>query len=61
LFPGRIAVGIDARDGRVGGRGLVAQSEVSALESRRIFEDSGVAAIIYTDIARDGACCRGST
>jgi len=54
LFPGRIAVGIDARDGRVAVEGWSRQSDVSALDLGRIFEDSGVAAIIYTDIARDG-------
>jgi phosphoribosylformimino-5-aminoimidazole carboxamide ribotide isomerase len=54
LFPGRIAVGIDAREGRVAIEGWAMQSEVSALDLGRIFEDSGVAAIIYTDIARDG-------
>ena len=54
LFPGRVAVGIDARDGRVAVEGWARQSEVSALDLGRIFEDSGVAAIIYTDIARDG-------
>ena len=55
LFPGRVAVGIDARDGRVAVEGWAMQSDVSALDLGRIFEDSGVAAIIYTDIARDGA------
>ena len=55
LNPGRIAVGIDARDGRVAVEGWARQSDVSALDLGRIFEDSGVAAIIYTDIARDGA------
>jgi phosphoribosylformimino-5-aminoimidazole carboxamide ribotide isomerase len=55
LFPGRIAVGIDARDGRVAVEGWAMQSDVSALDLGRIFEDSGVAALIYTDIARDGA------
>jgi phosphoribosylformimino-5-aminoimidazole carboxamide ribotide isomerase len=54
LFPGRVAVGIDARDGRVAVEGWARQSEASALDLGRIFEDSGVAAIIYTDIARDG-------
>jgi phosphoribosylformimino-5-aminoimidazole carboxamide ribotide isomerase len=54
LFPGRVAVGIDARDGRVAVEGWAMQSDVSALDLGRIFEDSGVAAIIYTDIARDG-------
>ena len=55
LHPGRVAVGIDARDGRVAVEGWARQSDVSALDLGRIFEDSGVAAIIYTDIARDGA------
>ena len=54
LFPGRIAVGIDAREGRVAVEGWAMQSDVSALDLGRIFEDSGVAALIYTDIARDG-------
>ena len=54
LYPGQIAVGIDARDGRVAVEGWARQSDVSALDLGRMFEDSGVAAIIYTDIARDG-------
>jgi phosphoribosylformimino-5-aminoimidazole carboxamide ribotide isomerase len=54
LFPGRIAVGIDAREGRVAVEGWARQSDTSATDLGRIFEDSGVAAIIYTDIARDG-------
>ncbi len=54
LHPGRIAVGIDAREGRVAVEGWARQSEVSALDLGRRFEDVGVAAIIYTDIARDG-------
>ena len=54
LYPGRIAVGIDAREGRVAVEGWALQSDVSALDLGRIFEDSGVAALIYTDIARDG-------
>ena len=54
LYPGRIAVGIDARDGRVAVEGWARQSDVSALDLGRMFEDSGVAAVIYTDIARDG-------
>jgi phosphoribosylformimino-5-aminoimidazole carboxamide ribotide isomerase len=54
LYPGQIAVGIDARDGRVAVEGWAMQSDVSALDLGRMFEDSGVAAIIYTDIARDG-------
>ena len=54
LYPGRIAVGIDARDGRVAIDGWAKISDISALELGRRFEDAGVAAIIYTDIARDG-------
>jgi phosphoribosylformimino-5-aminoimidazole carboxamide ribotide isomerase len=53
-FPGRVAVGLDARDGRVAVEGWAEASELSALEIARRFEDAGVAAIIYTDIARDG-------
>ena len=55
LYPGRIAVGIDARDGWVAVEGWAKTSNVSALDLGRRFEDAGVAAIIYTDIARDGA------
>ena len=54
LYPGRVAVGIDAREGRVAVEGWARQSDVSALDLGRMFEDSGVAAIVYTDIARDG-------
>jgi phosphoribosylformimino-5-aminoimidazole carboxamide ribotide isomerase len=53
-FPGRVAVGLDARDGEVAVEGWVETSEVSALDIARRFEDAGVAAIIYTDISRDG-------
>jgi phosphoribosylformimino-5-aminoimidazole carboxamide ribotide isomerase len=53
-FPGRIAVGIDAREGQVAIAGWAETSELSAVELARRFEDSGVAAIIHTDIARDG-------
>jgi len=53
-FPGCIAVGIDARDGKVAIEGWAETSELEALELARRFEDAGVAAIIYTDIARDG-------
>jgi phosphoribosylformimino-5-aminoimidazole carboxamide ribotide isomerase len=53
-FPGSIAVGLDARDGKVAVEGWAKTSELSALEIARRFEDAGVAAIIYTDIARDG-------
>ncbi len=55
LYPGRIAVGIDAREGRVAVEGWAKTSDISALELGRRFEDAGVAALIYTDIARDGA------
>ncbi len=54
-FPGRIAVGIDARGGRVATRGWATETEVMATDLARQFEDAGVAAIIYTDIDRDGA------
>jgi phosphoribosylformimino-5-aminoimidazole carboxamide ribotide isomerase len=53
-YPGRIAVGLDARDSKVAVEGWAATSELSALEIARRFEDAGVAAIVYTDIARDG-------
>ncbi|HEU5274317.1 MAG TPA: 1-(5-phosphoribosyl)-5-[(5-phosphoribosylamino)methylideneamino]imidazole-4-carboxamide isomerase [Xanthobacteraceae bacterium] len=53
-FPKRIAVGLDARDGKVAVEGWAETSELTALELARRFEDAGVAAIIYTDIARDG-------
>ena len=52
--PGKVAVGIDARDGFVAVEGWAERSELSAAELGRRFEDDGVAAIIYTDIARDG-------
>jgi len=55
LYPQRIAVGIDARDGRVAIDGWAKTSDISALELGRRFEESGVAAIVYTDISRDGA------
>ena len=54
-FPGRVAVGIDARDGMVATSGWVETSTVSAIDLAKKFEDAGVAAIIFTDIARDGA------
>jgi phosphoribosylformimino-5-aminoimidazole carboxamide ribotide isomerase len=53
-FPGRIAVGLDARDGKVAVQGWAESSELSVLEIAQRFEDAGVAAIIYTDISRDG-------
>ena len=54
LHPGKIAVGIDAKDGLVAVEGWAQTSTLSAEELGRRFEDAGVAAIIYTDIARDG-------
>jgi phosphoribosylformimino-5-aminoimidazole carboxamide ribotide isomerase len=53
-FPGRVAVGLDARDGKAAVQGWAEASELSALDIARRFEDAGVAAIVYTDIARDG-------
>jgi phosphoribosylformimino-5-aminoimidazole carboxamide ribotide isomerase len=53
-FPGCIAVGIDARDGKVAIEGWAEMSELTTLDLARRFEDAGVAAIIHTDIARDG-------
>jgi phosphoribosylformimino-5-aminoimidazole carboxamide ribotide isomerase len=53
-FPARIAVGLDTRAGKVAVEGWAETSELSALDIARRFEDAGVAAIIYTDIARDG-------
>lgn len=54
LFPGRIAVGIDARDGFVATEGWAEMSNIPAADLGMRFEDVGVAAIIYTDIGRDG-------
>lgn len=53
-FPGQIAVGIDARNGRVAVQGWVEESDMMAEDLAREFEDAGVSAIIYTDIDRDG-------
>jgi len=53
-YPGRVAIGLDARDGTVAVEGWAASSELSAFDIARRFEDAGVAAIIYTDIKRDG-------
>jgi phosphoribosylformimino-5-aminoimidazole carboxamide ribotide isomerase len=53
-FTNSVAVGLDARDGRVAVKGWAETSELSALDIARRFEDAGVAAIIYTDISRDG-------
>ncbi len=53
-FPGQVAIGIDARSGKVAVEGWAETSELSALDLARRFEDAGAAAIIYTDIDRDG-------
>src|SRR5690606_33991015 len=53
-FPGRIAVGIDAKGGKVAVEGWAETSELTAVELAKRFEDVGVSAIIYTDIDRDG-------
>lgn len=54
-FPGRVAVGIDARKGLVATKGWAENTDVDVSELSRRFEDAGIAAIIYTDIDRDGA------
>jgi phosphoribosylformimino-5-aminoimidazole carboxamide ribotide isomerase len=54
-FPGQVAVGIDARKGMVAVEGWAETTDVTALDLAQRFEDAGVAAIIYTDIDRDGA------
>ncbi len=53
-YPSRVAVGLDARDGRVAVQGWAETSELIASDIARRFEDAGVAAIIYTDVTRDG-------
>ena len=53
-FPGRVAVGIDAKGGKVAVEGWAETSELTAIDLAKRFEDAGVAAIIYTDIERDG-------
>jgi phosphoribosylformimino-5-aminoimidazole carboxamide ribotide isomerase len=53
-FPGHVALGIDARDGMVATEGWAETSDVSATDLARRFENAGAAAVIYTDIARDG-------
>jgi phosphoribosylformimino-5-aminoimidazole carboxamide ribotide isomerase len=53
-FPTRVAIGLDAKDGKVAVQGWAETSELSALDIARRFEDAGVAAIVYTDVARDG-------
>ena len=54
-FPGQVAVGIDARNGFVATKGWATETDVQVTDLARSFEDAGVAAIIYTDINRDGA------
>jgi phosphoribosylformimino-5-aminoimidazole carboxamide ribotide isomerase len=53
-FPGRVAVGLDAKDGRVAVEGWAEVSDLHVLDMAKRFEDAGVSAIIYTDLARDG-------
>ncbi|MGD0141547.1 MAG: 1-(5-phosphoribosyl)-5-[(5-phosphoribosylamino)methylideneamino]imidazole-4-carboxamide isomerase [Rhizomicrobium sp.] len=52
--PGKIAVGIDAKNGKVAVQGWAEASQIEVVELARRFEDAGVAAIVFTDIARDG-------
>ena len=54
-FPGQVAVGLDARNGRVATRGWAEETETMVTDLAKSFEDAGIAAIIYTDILRDGA------
>ena len=54
-FPGQVAVGADAREGMIAAEGWLETSEVDAVDLVRRFEDCGVAAVIFTDISRDGA------
>jgi phosphoribosylformimino-5-aminoimidazole carboxamide ribotide isomerase len=54
LYPGRVAVALDARDGKVAVAGWAETSELSAFDVARRFEDAGIAALVYTDVARDG-------
>ena len=54
-FPGQVAVGIDARGGKVATKGWATETDVQVTDLAKSFEDAGVAAIIYTDIMRDGA------
>ncbi|MEY8830395.1 1-(5-phosphoribosyl)-5-[(5-phosphoribosylamino)methylideneamino]imidazole-4-carboxamide isomerase [Sedimentitalea sp. XS_ASV28] len=55
VFPGKVAVGIDARNGMVATKGWAEETDIEVTDLARSFEDAGVAAIIYTDINRDGA------
>ena len=54
-FPGHVALGIDARNGKVATKGWAEETNVNVIDLARSFEDAGVSAIIYTDINRDGA------
>ena len=54
-FPGQVAVGLDARGGKVATRGWAEETDIMVTDLARQFEDAGIAAIIYTDILRDGA------
>ena len=54
-FPGQVAVGLDARNGKVATRGWAEETEIMVTDLAKSFEDAGIAAIIYTDILRDGA------
>ncbi|SHG60592.1 1-(5-phosphoribosyl)-5-[(5-phosphoribosylamino)methylideneamino] imidazole-4-carboxamide isomerase [Cognatiyoonia sediminum] len=54
-FPGKVAVGLDARNGFVATRGWAEETDIQVTDLARSFEDAGIAAIIYTDILRDGA------
>jgi len=54
-FPGKVAIGVDARGGKVATKGWAEETGVDATDLAKSFEDAGVAAIIYTDINRDGA------
>ncbi|MDT0683252.1 1-(5-phosphoribosyl)-5-[(5-phosphoribosylamino)methylideneamino]imidazole-4-carboxamide isomerase [Roseicyclus sp. F158] len=55
VFPGQIAVGLDARGGKVATRGWATETDMEVTDLARAFEDAGITAIIYTDIDRDGA------
>ena len=54
-FPGKVAIGLDARNGMVATRGWAEETDVTVTDLAKQFEDAGVAALIYTDINRDGA------
>ncbi|MBT5294467.1 MAG: 1-(5-phosphoribosyl)-5-[(5-phosphoribosylamino)methylideneamino]imidazole-4-carboxamide isomerase [Octadecabacter sp.] len=54
-FPGKVAVGLDARNGFVATKGWATETEIQVTDLAKSFEDAGISAIIYTDILRDGA------